>query len=131
MSRRSSVWPTLKLSQPVPQPQPNLPLTLPPEPQPQPCTLTLYPNQVIGVANEYLAKEHTAAAAYALATLSFFAGGRPSPLLTAPPSLHRHPRSTSALTPNPKPNPNPIPTPTPTLTLPLPLHPHPHPHPNP
>jgi len=30
--------------------------------------------EVIGVANEYLAKQHTAAEAYALATLSFFAG---------------------------------------------------------
>jgi hypothetical protein len=31
------------------------------------------------VANEYLAKQHTAAEAYALATLSFFAGASPSP----------------------------------------------------
>ena len=69
------------------------------------------------MANEYLAKEHTAAEAYALATLSFFAGGRPSPFLTAPLSLHRHPHSTSTLTPNPNPNPNP--------------NPHPHPSPSP
>ena len=47
--------------------------------------------EVIGVANEHLAKQHSAAEAYALATLAFFAGRAPPPL---PPTSHLppHPR---------------------------------------
>ena len=43
--------------------------------------------EVIGVANEHLAKQHSAAEAYALATLAFFAGRAP-PLPPPPPTSH-------------------------------------------